>query len=341
LRKNALPGGIRDHAGYEPGTNACGGGMKYYLDRGYVPEGIPGKGMHKDGAAMTLEYAYQDWCLAQFAAALGQTNDADWLTRRSYNYTNLWDPSTKYMRPRNLDGSWLKDFAPVGNKGSFNGEGFTEANSAIYTYAVPQDLPGLMRLFGGREKFTAALDRQFGLAAPVAFVTPHGEHGGGWVDFDNEPSMELAHLFNFAGAPWLTQKWVRQVQSAAYGDITPNGGYCGDEDQGQLGALGVLMTIGLFDVQGGASVHPTYQITSPVFDRVDLHLNPHYFPGKSFVITTRHNSAANLYIQSAKLNGRPLHEFWFPHANLVQGGTLDIELGPQPSRWAADSAPIR
>ena len=339
LRKNALPGGIRDHAGYELGANATGGGMKYYLERGYVPEGIPGKGMHRDGAAMTLEYAYQDWCLAQLATALGKTNDADWLTRRSYNYTNLWDPSTNYMRPRNLDGSWLKDFAPVAKKGAFNGAGFTEANSAIYTYAVPQDLPGLIHLFGGGGKFTAALDRQFVLAAPDNFVTPHGEHGGGWVDFDNEPSMEMAHLFNFAGTPWLTQKWVRQVQSAAYGDITPNGGYCGDEDQGQLGALGVLMTIGLFDVQGGAAVHPTYQITSPVFDRVTISLNPRYFPGQSFVITTRHNSAANVYIQSAKLNGRPLHEFWFPHTNLVQGGTLEIELGPQPSRWAADSAP--
>ena len=101
LHKNAVPGDIRDHAGYEFGTNATTGGMKYYIERGYVPEDIEGNAMHKDGAAMTLEYAYQDWCLAQLALALDKTNDAAWLTRRSFNYTNLWDASVKFMRPRN------------------------------------------------------------------------------------------------------------------------------------------------------------------------------------------------------------------------------------------------
>jgi predicted alpha-1,2-mannosidase len=341
LRKNALPGGIRDHAGYESGTNASGGGMKYYVERGYVPEGIPGQGMHRDGAAMTLEYAYQDWCLAQFAGSLGKTNDADWLTKRSFNYTNLWDPSVQFMRPRNLDGSWLAHFAPVGPKGSFNGKGFTEANSAIYTHFVPQDMAGLIRLFGGKENYVAALNRQFELAAPDDFVTLHDQHGGGWLDYDNEPSMALAHLFNFAGAPWLAQKWVRAVKEQAYGDITPNGGYCGDEDQGQLGALGVLMAIGLFDVQGGAAMKPTYQITSPLFDRVTIRLNQNYFPGRQFVIKTRDNSATNIYIQSVRLDAQPLDQFWFPRSDLVKGGTLEIKLGPQPSRWAADSAAIK
>jgi len=340
LRKNALPGGIRDHAGYEFGLNATGGGMTYYIERGYVPEGIPGKGMHKDGAAMTLEYAYQDWCLAQLATALGKTSDADWLTRRSFNYANLWDASVKFMRPRNLDGSWLADFAPVGKKGSFNGKGFCEANSAIYTHAVPQDMPGLIRLFGGKESYVEALNRQFELAEPDSFVVPHGEHGGVWVDYSNQPSLEMAHLFNLAGAPWLSQKWARKVKEMAFGDITPHGGYNGDEDQGQMGALGVLLAIGLFDVQGGVSTTPTYQVTSPVFDRVTIHLNPKYFPGKQFVIKTQNNSAKNICIQSAKLNGQPLDQFWFPHACLISGGSLELELGPQPSRWAADSPPI-
>jgi predicted alpha-1,2-mannosidase len=339
LRKNALPGGIRDHAGYEFRTNASGGGMNYYAERGYVPEGIPGPGMHRDGAAMTLEYAYEDWCLAQLARALGKTNDAAWLSRRAGNYTNLWDAASGCMRPRNLDGSWLKDFAPVGPKGSFNTKGFTEANSAIYTHFVPQDMPGLIRLFGGPEKYTAALGRQFELAAPEHFITAHGEHGGGWVDFDNEPSMGLAHLFNFAGAPWLAQQWVRAVQAAAYGDITPNGGYCGDEDQGQLGALSALMALGLFDVQGGAAANPTYQITSPLFDRVSIHLNRNYYPGREFVIITGNNLPANGYIQSATLNGHPLAQCWFSHRVLANGGKLEIQLGPQPSRWAAESPP--
>ncbi len=337
LRKNALPGGIRDHAGYEFGTNASGGGMKYYIKRGYVPEGIPGKGMHKDGAAMTLEYAYEDWCLSQMALALGKTNDASWLNQRSFNYTNLWDASAKWMHPRHLDGTWLNPFSPVGKPGEFAAQGFCEASAAIYTHFVPQDIRGLIALFGGKDKYVSALNRQFELAAAARFVAPHGQHAAAWVDYDNEPSTAMAHLFNFAGAPWLTQKWVRDVQSTAFGDITPAGGYNGDEDQGQLGAVSALMAIGLFDVEGGAAVNPTYQITSPLFDEISIKLNQKYFSGKRFTIVTKHNSATNCYIQSVKLNDQPLNQFWFPHTALAKGGKLEINLGPQPSRWASES----
>jgi len=337
LRKNALPGGIRDHAGYEFGTNASAGGMKYYVEHGYVPEDIPGKGMHKDGAAMTLEYAYEDWCLSQMAQGMGQTNDAAWLAQRSLNYKNLWDASVKWMRPRNLDGSWLNPFAPVGKPGEFSAKGFCEASAAIYTHFVPQDIEGLIALFGGKDKYVAALNRQFELAAPTHFVAPHGQHAAAWVDYDNEPSTAMAHLFNFAGAPSLTQKWVREVQQRTYGDITPFGGYCGDEDQGQLASVSALMAIGLFDVRGGAEINPDYQISSPLFDKVMIRLNGQYFPGKSFVITTKNNSATNCYIQSVKLNGQLWNQFWFPHTNLISGGTLEIKLGPQPSKWASES----
>ena len=337
LRKNALPGGIRDHAGYEFGTNAGGGGMKYYVERGYVPEDIPGKGMHKDGAAMTLEYAYEDWCLSQMAQAMGKTNDAAWLAQRSLNYTNLWDASVKWMRPRNLDGSWLKPFAPVGKPGEFTAKGFCEASAAIYTHFVPQNIDGLIDLFGGKDKYVAALDQQFELAAPMHFVAPHGQHAAAWVDYDNEPSTAMAHLFNCAGAPWLTQKWVREVQQQTYGDVTPFGGYCGDEDQGQLASVSALMAIGLFDVRGGAEINPDYQITSPIFDKVTIRLNQKYFRGNHFVITTKNNSVTNCYIQSVKLNGQPWNQFWFPHTSLVNGGRLEIQLGPLASKWAAES----
>lgn len=341
LLKNAMPGGIRDHAGYEWGSNACGGGMKYYVTRGYVPENIGGKGMHKDGASMTLEYAYEDWCLAQLAKALGKEKDYKWLMRRSCNYTNLWDPTVRYMRPRKKDGSWLADFVPVGKMDSFHTKGFTEADSAIYSYFEPQDVPELIRLFGGRQKFIARLDRQFERAAPFRFTVADNNHGSAWVDYGNEPSTDLAHLFNFAGAPWLAQKWVREVEERTYGGITPSDGYSGDEDQGDLGAVSALMAIGLFDVEGGAEVNPTYQITSPVFDRVTIHLDPRYFPGREFTIIVRHNSSKNIYIQSAKLNGQPLNHFWFPRADLVKGGELEITLGPEPTRWAANKVPTK
>jgi predicted alpha-1,2-mannosidase len=339
LRKNALPGGIRDHAGYEHGDKASGGGMKYYVERGYVPEGVNGIGMHKDGAAMTLEYAYQDWCVAQLAQALGKDADVDLFLRRSGNYTNLWDDSVRFMRPRQIDGSWLPGFTPVGKVGSFTTKGFCEANSAIYTHYVPHDVLGLARLFGGAARYVETLNGQFERAAPANFVVSHGEHGGAWVDYDNQPATGMAHMFNLSGAPWLSQKWVRAVKEQAFGDITPFGGYNGDEDQGQMGALGVLMAIGLFDVTGGAALKPTYQITSPLFDTVTIRLNTEYFPGRTFTITTLNNQPKNIYIQSAKLNGQPLEQVSFPHATLVQGGTLEIELGPRPTKWAMPRAP--
>jgi predicted alpha-1,2-mannosidase len=329
LRKNALPGGIRDHAGYEHGADACGGGMKYYVERGYVPEKIEGHGGHKDGAAMTLEYAYEDWCVAQMALGLGRTADAHWLLARSQNYRNLWDPAVKFMHPRLKDGSWLPDFEPVGRRSA---RGFCEANSAMYTHFVPHDMPGLIALFGGPERYVAALDRQFQAAAADNFAAPHGKPEGYWMDYGNQPSTELAHMFNLAGAPWLSQKWVRAVKEQAYGDITPEGGYSGDEDQGQMGALGVLMAMGLFDVQGGAAVKPSYQITSPIFDRVTIHLRGDYFPGRQFTIIAHNNRPENIYIQQARLNGRPLTQCWFDHAQLVAGGSLDLDLGPQPNR---------
>ncbi len=329
LLKNARPGGIRDHAGYEHDKNARGGGMKYYVERGYVPEGIEGKGGHKDGASMTLEYAYQDWCLAQLALALGHQDDAKWLLARSGNYRNLWDASLQSMRPRNKDGSWLTPFDRVGPKSA---KGFCEANAAMYTHYIPHDVPGLLRLFGGPEKYVAALDEQFKLAAKDDFVTEHGKHFLQWVDYGNQPSTAMAHMFNLAGAPWLSQKWVRAVKQQTFGDITPNGGYLGDEDQGQMGALSAMMAMGLFDVEGGAALKPTYQITAPVFDRVTIHLNPDYFARGDFTIVTRNNSPKNTYIQQARLNGKPLERCWFEHAELVRGGKLEIELGPEPNR---------
>jgi predicted alpha-1,2-mannosidase len=333
LVKNALPGGIRDHAGYEWGNKARGGGMQYYVTRGYVPENIEGKGLHKDSASMTLEYAYEDWSVAQLACALGKEKDYQWLMARSFNYTNLWDPAAKYMHPRNKDGSWLADFAPVGPEDAFHTEGFTEADSAIYTYFVPQDVPGLIQLFGGQQAFVQTLNAQFERAEPNNFTVTKNNHGGAWVDYGNEPSTDMAHLFNLAGAPWLSQKWVRAVKEQTYGGVTPANGYSGDEDQGDLAAVSALMAIGLFDVQGGAETNPNYQITSPVFNRITIRLNRNYFSGRKFTIVTKNNSPANIYIQSAKLNGKPLNQDWFSHADLVKGGTLEIVLGPEPSRW--------
>jgi predicted alpha-1,2-mannosidase len=331
--KNAFPGGIRDRAGYEFGPNPQGGGMNYYVERGYVPLGVGGKGFHREGAGQTMEYAFQDWALGQFATALGKREDAAFFLKRSSNWKNLFDPSVGWIRPRMMDGSWQEGFQPVCS--GFNCRGFVESNSAIYTYYVPQDMPGLIEAVGGRAKFVQKLNAQFEKAAPLRYVTPHGKHSENWVDYENQPSCHLAHLFSHAGAPWLTQYWVRRVKEEAFGDTSAHGGYNGDEDEGQMGGLGVLMAIGLFDIQGGADVEPRYEITSPLFDRISIQLDSRYYPGKVLNIVTRKNSATNLYIQSARWNGRPLNDrFWLTHAEVRHGGTLELEMGPQPDkRW--------
>ena len=331
LRKNAFPGGIRSHAGYEHSNSARGGGMRYYVDRGYVPEGIEGSGFHKDGAAMTIEYSYQDWCLAQMAKSMGKEEDYKLFKRRSKNYRNLFHLEEGYIHPKNKDDTWIENFEIIANK--FNTKGFCESNSAIYTNYAPHDMDGLIGLFGGNDAYTTFLNRLFLKAEPKRFVAPHGSHASSYVDYENQPGTAMAHLFNYAGHPSLTQKWVRKVKKVAFGDTTAYGGYNGDEDQGQMGALGVLMAIGLFEVQGGADTEPRYEITSPLFDEITIKLNEKYYPGDSFTIKTKGNSARNKYIQRANLDGEPLNKFWFYHDDFADGGSLTIELGPEPSRW--------
>ncbi|MDQ8181624.1 GH92 family glycosyl hydrolase [Pelagicoccus sp. SDUM812005] len=337
LRKNAFVGGSRDHAGYEHESPAYGGGMQYYESQGWVPEGIEGGGIHKDGAAMTLEYAFEDFALGQFAKALGKEEDYRLFNRRALNYKNLWNPETRMMHPREIDGSWIEDFEIVSNE--FNTRGFCEANSAIYTNFVPQDMGGLIELFGGEDEYNAFLNKCFVEGEKNDFVGGHKKHGSSWVDYGNQPGTGMAHLFNYSGAPWLTQKWVRKVKEV-YGDITPYDGYKGDEDQGQMGALGVLMAIGLFQVDGGTSVNPYYEITSPIFDEIKITLNPDYYSGESFVIATENNDPENKYIQSARLNGEVFENCWFYHADFEKGGRLEIDLGETPNyEWGVKEAP--
>lgn len=331
LRKNAFPGGIRDHAGYEHRKNATGGGISYYVDRGYVPEDIPGsQGGHRQGAAMTLEYAYQDWCLSQLAESLGKTEDAALFAKRARNYRNIWDPAVGWMRPRKMDGSWYSPFEPVAE--GFAAKGFVESTSAIYSFYVPHDLAGLAGLFGGRDKMADRLEGNFRKAEPLRFIADHGKHAIAWVDYENQPSTGMAHVFSHIGQPWRSQYWVRRVQRDTFSDITPFGGYNGDEDQGQMGALSALMAIGLFDMDGGASIRPRFDLTAPVFDKVTIRLNPDYHPGGSFTIVTKNNRPENIYIQSARLNGEPWRSFQVPHEVFAKGGTLELDLGPQPAR---------
>ncbi len=347
MRKNAFPGGLMSKAGYEHKTFK-GGGIGYYIDRGYVPYPLSTVryGMHQDGAGQTLEYAYQDWCLAQMAKSLGKNDDYMMFIKRAGNYANLYDPESGWMRPKTQDGKWLNPFDPLTSD-----EGFVESNAAQATWFVPHDIKGLAKLMGGNDKLTLKLDQSFQISEQTDFHVKNyttddpfvkSSRARVYINYGNQPSMEVAFIFNYSGAPWLTQYWSREVVNRIYSDLSPREGYNGDEDQGLMGALSVLMKIGLFDLQGGAAVQPVYEIGSPLFDKVIIHLDPHYFKGKTFTISTIGNSDQNRYIQSAEFQGASLNKPWFTHEAIIGGGKLILKMGPAPNKnWGSspDEAP--
>ncbi|MBN1249260.1 MAG: GH92 family glycosyl hydrolase [Anaerolineae bacterium] len=333
MLKNHGPGGMMSKAGYEHYT-CQGGGVEYYLERGYVPLGIEADAFHMGAAGTrTLENAYHDWALAQLATALGRDDDYAMLMARATNYRHLWDAETRFFRPRLMDGGFLPDIDPM------DPLGWEEANGHQNRWYVPHNAADLIALMGGREAFIAELNALFEEAEKTNFIAPHGSHHVAPLDYGNQPSMYIAHLFTYAGAPWLTQKWVRRVMMAAKSDITPYDGYGGDEDQGQMGSLNALMAIGLFNVGGGCQREPFYELTSPIFDRITIHLHPAYHHGGTFVIETEGNGPGERYIQSATLNGEPLDKPWIHHADFIAGGTLHLVLGPEPNRaWGSRPA---
>jgi len=317
------------HCQTTPGRPHPGGGhvgnsqLKPYLEHGYIPLG-------KGYASNTLEYAYDDWCVAQMAKALGHRDAQAAFIKRAESWRNLFDAETGFMRPRYPDGRWLENFDPYSGKG-----GWVEGNPWQYTWFVPQNVRGLVQAMG-RERFVDRLNEGLAKSAKRNFS------GGGLpINHGNQPSMQVAYLFNYAGAPWLTQKWARAIMNQYYGD-DPIDGWPGDEDQGQGGAWFVMSAIGLFQTDGGCRVRPIYEIGSPLFDRVTIHLDPRYYPGKTFTIEAHNNGPKNVYVQSATLDGKPLARPWFYQSDLVDGGTLVLEMGPEPNKaWGAgpDAAP--
>lgn len=339
LRKNHFPGGMMSKAGYEHNTFK-GGGIEYYMERGYVPHPISNikYGFHQDGSTQTLEYAYQDYTLAQMAKKLGKNDDYELFMKRATNYKNIWNADIGWMWNRTLDGKWAE---PVDILRYDNG--WEEGNAAQYVWFVPHDVQGLINLMGGREAFTTKLNSSFEKAQKHDFVSGKShdketleELRRVYINYGNQPSIQTAYLFNYAGSPWLTQYWSRQVIDKVYSGLSPQFGYSGDEDQGLMGSLAVLMKSGIFSTNGGTSLEPFYEISSPIFNKITFHLNPKYYSGKTFTIEAKNNSSKNLYIQSAKLNDKALEKPWILHETVTKGGKLTLNMGANPNKnWGS------
>jgi hypothetical protein len=314
------PGQAHECGGYVGNRN-----LQTYMDIGYVPA-------NEGPVSNTLEYAYDDWCVAQMAKSLGKMDDYKYFMQRGQNYRNVFDPSTRYIRPKYSGGPWLEDFQLTegaggeGHSFGFGSNAYVEANAWQFSWFAPHDLKGLIELMG-IDEFNKRLEEGFVKSRPY-FASEFVNHG-------NQPNMEAPWLFNYSGKPWLTQYWVREILDNYYG-TDPVNGYHGDEDQGQMGAWYVMSAMGLFQMDGGAAVEPVYELSGPIFEKISIQLDQNYYEGKEFVIEAKNSSSKNRYIQSATLNGEELDNFWFKHSDLVNGGKLVLEMGPEPNKeWAA------
>lgn len=320
LRKNHFPGGLMSKCGYEH-TTCIGGGIEDYIAMGYIPEDLPPAGFHNNGAGQTVEHSFNDHALAQLARSLGKHEDADLFTERSRNWRNLFDASVGFCRPRNRDGSWIEPYSP------WNRKGWTEANAWTFTFHSAHDVEGMIECFGSRERMLDRLEEAFDITKQQGFFVPHESHEKIPFDFGNEPALAACHLFQAAGDHRRTQYWLRQVLDHLKSGNAATDNFGGDEDQGLMGAWNVLSAIGLFSLDGSASQPPRFMITAPLFDRVIVHLDPHYFSGNKFVIETRNRTAGKTcFIDSVSLNGAPLPSLDLAHPDIVAGGILRLTL---------------
>ncbi|WP_299552271.1 GH92 family glycosyl hydrolase [Seonamhaeicola sp.] len=329
LKKNHLSGGIMEKAGYEHNTFK-GGGLQHYLKEGFVPHPNPqGKfGIHQDGAGLTLEYAYQDWTLAQLAKKLGHQEDHAYFVKRSKNYHNVFNKESGWMRAKDSNEQWISPFDPYQYE-----NGFIESNAAQSTWFVPHDLQGLALLMGGMDKAIEKLNEQFKQADLLGFtsgsshaVEGHPEYRRIPINYGNQPSIQTAFVFSGLSRPDLTQYWSRKVATTVFGGLSPATGYNGDEDQGLMGSLAVLMKIGLFQVNGGTDDNPEYQIGSPGFDKVTIQLNPDYYSGKTLVIKAENNSEDNVYVNHIHFNDKAINDYKIDHKQLTNGGLLNLKM---------------
>ena len=315
------------HNGVEQGKRLPGNGLSgmerldIYNRLGYVP-------LEVDAASRTLDYAYTDFCTAQMAKAMKQDADYKFFINRSQNWKNQFHPELKLQVPKDSSGNWMKKFD------QFSGKHWIEGNSWQYTWYVPHDINGLIYLMG-QDLFNKRLEEGFEKSvkhnfAAHAFDRHQDKAYEYYINHGNEGNMQPSFLFNYSGKPWLTQKYSRAILDKFYGN-SPYQGWEGDEDEGQMGGWFVIASMGLFEMNGGVTDDPTFDLTSPLFEEITIHVDKMYNGGKPFVIKAISNSDQNIYIQSAQLNGKPLNVPKLKFKDLVNGGELQLEMGSTPN----------
>jgi predicted alpha-1,2-mannosidase len=272
-----------------------------------------------ESASRTLECAYDDWCAAQMAKALGKDEDLAFFSRRAQNYRNLFDRGSLLMRPRDSEGRWMEPFNPF-RMGYGDGYDFTEGNAWQYTWHVMHDPEGLVELFGGREKFAERLDMLFKFPERIEGQGEVGDATGliGQYAHGNEPSHHVAYFYQYAGRPRRTAEIVREVFDRFY--LNKPDGLCGNDDCGQMSAWYVFSAMGFypFNPCGGE-----YVLGAPQLPEVTLRL----LGGRVFTIMAKNLSEKNKYVKSVCLNGKKLDGFKITHEEIMAGGTLEFEMG--------------
>jgi predicted alpha-1,2-mannosidase len=288
-------------------------GIKYLKEYGYIPYD-----KEPESVAKCMEYAIADWSLAQVAQQMGKTEDYDYFLERSKSYTHYFDKSVGFMRGLASDGKFRTPFNPVESL-----HDYTEGNAWQYTWLVPQDIKGLVKLFGSKDKFTQKLDSLFlaesslGEDAPPDISGLIGQYAHG-----NEPSHHILYIYPYVGQPWKTAEKVRRVMTELYHDQPA--GLSGNEDVGQMSAWYVLSALGFYQVEPAGG---KYIFGSPVINEATIKVKD----GKTFKIIARNNSAVNKYIQSVTLNGKDYDKFYIDFKDIEAGGTLEFTMGDKPS----------
>lgn len=287
-------------------------GLKYYKQIGYIPFDRQGESVSK-----TLEYCYDDWCIAKMAKNLNKSHDYDVFNQRAHYYENIFDSTSKLFRGKDTNRKWLAPFNPLKNSA------YSEGNAYQYLYA-PHDVEGLIKLMNGNKNFADILDTLFNKTTDENKVGSIGQYWHG-----NEPSHHLAYLHNYAGQAWKTQKIVNQILTELYADAPD--GLAGNEDCGQMSAWYIFSSLGFYPVAPGQDI---YVIGAPLFNKAVVHLEN----GKTFTVFAKNRNNENIYIQSATLNGKAYTKSYIKHGDIMAGGELVFQMGAKPNKtWAVDA----